>query len=617
MKKDEISRQIRALTLAGMLAAMSVVIGIFCKNILNFGDGLFRITFENFPIILSGMLFGPIIGGAVGIITDLLSYLLSFQSYPPNLIVTLGAAIIGVISGLIPKFLIKKRGVLQTVITAGTAHIIGSMIIKSIGLFQFYSWAVLFRIPTYIGIALFEILIISLLFKNGTFKKLIDSTDLKKDVENRTEMMTYDEALKYIHDISWTFCKPGLERISALCERLGNPQADLKFVHIAGTNGKGSFSSMLDSVLRAAGYKTGLYTSPYIVEFCERMRVNGENIPKDELARITSEVKPIADAMEDKPTEFELITAIAFLYFKRQNCDVVILEAGMGGRLDSTNIIENPLLSVITGVALDHTAFLGDTVEKIAKEKAGIIKAGAPVLYGGESDEAYKIIKAEALRLGSDITRTDRAKIEVSSYTLESTELSYGELKDIKIGLLGSYQPCNAANVIEAVYALRNVGMDIPDSALREGLALAKWPARFEIIHNREVTVIFDGAHNPEGVRYAKESVKKYFGDKKVVLVTGLLRDKDYELEADLMKEISDIAYTITPTSERALSAEDYKNVLTKHGFIAYATSSPREALSLAMEKAKAENTAVVCLGSLYVYSEIISALDEINKENI
>ena len=181
--------------------------------------------------------------------------------------------------------------------------------------------------------------------------------------------MNYTDALEYIHGVSWTFCKPGLERIGELCERLGHPEKKLKFIHVAGTNGKGSTSAMLDSVLRAAGYRVGLYTSPYIRIFNERMRINGENIANDELAALTEYIKPIADEMTDSPTEFELITALAFEYFARNNCDIVVLEAGMGGRLDSTNVIDTSVLSIITGIALDHTAFLGDTVEKIANER--------------------------------------------------------------------------------------------------------------------------------------------------------------------------------------------------------------------------------------------------------
>ena len=200
--------------------------------------------------------------------------------------------------------------------------------------------------------------------------------------------MNYKQSLEYIHSISWTFCKPGLDRIRKLCSRLGDPQKGMKFIHVAGTNGKGSFCSMMSSILIADGYKTGLFTSPYIRFFNERMQINGEPITDNELAEITTQVRPIAESMNDSPTEFELITAVAFVYFKKHNCDVVVLEAGMGGKLDSTNIIEESLLSVITGVALDHTAFLGETVEKIAAEKAGIIKSLCPILFGGTDASA-------------------------------------------------------------------------------------------------------------------------------------------------------------------------------------------------------------------------------------
>ena len=197
--------------------------------------------------------------------------------------------------------------------------------------------------------------------------------------------MTYQEALDYIHSVCWKGSRPGLERTIELTERLGRPQDTLKFIHVAGTNGKGSTSAMLASILQQAGYKVGLYTSPFILRFNERMRINGEDVPDEELAQITALVRPHADAMEDTPTEFELITAIALCYFARNHCDYVVFEVGMGGRLDSTNVIaaESVAASVITGIAMDHTAFLGDTPEKIAAEKAGIIKANVPVVYGG------------------------------------------------------------------------------------------------------------------------------------------------------------------------------------------------------------------------------------------
>lgn len=420
--------------------------------------------------------------------------------------------------------------------------------------------------------------------------------------------MTYDEALEYIHGISWTFCKPGLSRISALCEALGHPERELRFVHIAGTNGKGSTSSMLESVLRAAGYKTGLYTSPYIYRFNERMRVMGRDIPDGTLAEITEYVKGFADALTDTPTEFELITAIAFEYFRRERCDVVILEAGMGGRLDSTNVIRNPLLSIITGIALDHTAFLGDTVEKIAAEKAGIIKDSAPVLYGGDSDSAYEVIRAHAAELGSEIYRKDSLALRVRCATLSGTEFDYKARERVKIGLLGLYQPKNAALVLDAVDILRERGLNIPEDAVYSGLLSAAWRARFEIIR-REPLTIFDGAHNPEGIEVAVESIKHYFGTERVAVVTGVLRDKDYRAVAKKISEVAARVFTITPDNPRALPAEEYAELFNNEGIPATHTKSIAEALSLGTEYAGSTGCALFSLGSLYTYVDIINNL--------
>lgn len=419
--------------------------------------------------------------------------------------------------------------------------------------------------------------------------------------------MTYDKALSYIHGVSNFFCKPGLERITALCEMLGHPERDLKFIHVAGTNGKGSFCSMTDSVLRAAGYKVGLYTSPYIYEFNERMRVNGENIPNATLCELTEYVKQFADKMEDSPTEFELITAIAFEYFKREAVDVVVLEVGMGGRFDSTNIIRNPLLSVITGIALDHVAFLGDTVEKIAGEKAGIIKDASPIIYGGEDDVAREVIKSVAKAQGSEYYETDYSALSVIRTDLSGTEFSYrGE--EMKISLLGLYQPKNASLVLDAVKLLRQRGLSIPDSAVKAGLENAKWRARFEIIE-REPLVIFDGAHNAQGIRAAVDSIKAYFGDKKICVFTGVLKDKDYNAIAKTLSEVADTAFTITPDNPRSLSAEEYAEVLRKVGINATPCESVKEALALGKAAADKKGTALCCLGSLYTYVEVINAL--------
>jgi dihydrofolate synthase/folylpolyglutamate synthase len=417
--------------------------------------------------------------------------------------------------------------------------------------------------------------------------------------------MTYEEALEYIHGVSWTFCKPGLERISELCERLGNPEKKLRFVHVAGTNGKGSFCSMLDSVLRAAGYKVGLYTSPYIREFNERMRVDGKNIENEALADITERVRPIAEAMTDKPTEFELITAIAFQYFYEAGCDVVILEAGMGGRLDSTNVIREPYLSVITGIALDHTDYLGDTVEKIALEKAGIIKDTSPILYGGEDDAAREVIREVARERASAFYDVDYRRIENLTSTLDGSEFDFDGYKGIKINLLGLYQPKNAALVLSAVNILNKVGLNISPDAVRLGLSVAKWPARFEIIC-RDPLVIFDGAHNPQGISSAVASIQHYFGDEKVFVLTGVLRDKDHRFIAGELSKIADRAFTLTPMSPRALSAEDYAAELSEFGVSATPFPDIGSALLSAKSEAKANGKPLVCLGSLYTYCDLI-----------
>ena len=423
--------------------------------------------------------------------------------------------------------------------------------------------------------------------------------------------MTYEEALEYIHGVSWTFCKPGLDRTRDLCAALGNPQDCLKFIHVAGTNGKGSFCSMLDSVLRAAGYRVGLYTSPYITVFNERMRVNGANIPNDTLAEITEYVRPIADKMTDKPTEFELITAIAFEYFRREGCDVVILEAGMGGRLDSTNIINTPILSVITGIALDHTAFLGDTVEKIAAEKAGIIKT-APVLYGGEDKAARAVIKAKADECGVPFIEPDYSLIDGLVADLRGTCFTYRHHENIKINLLGLYQPKNASLVLEAVDALDVIGMPVPESAILAGLESARWSARFEIV-NHSPLVIFDGAHNPQGIASAVESIAHYFGDRKVAVITGVLKDKDYEFIASRLATVASYAFTITPDNPRALTAAEYAAVLSKNGVKATPTASIHEAVTLAVSEADKRGDAIVCLGSLYTYCEIIPEIEKLD----
>ena len=425
-------------------------------------------------------------------------------------------------------------------------------------------------------------------------------------------MMTYDEALAFIHKVNPMFCNPGLERINALCQTLGNPQDSLKFIHVAGTNGKGSTSSMLSSTLRSAGYRVGLYTSPFILRFNERIRVDGEEIPDGDLARMTERIRPIAETMEDKPTEFELITAIAFDYFKERGCDVVVLECGLGGRFDATNVIKTSILSLITGISKDHVAILGDSIEKIAWEKAGIIKPSVPVIFGGEDEVAREVIAKEAKENCSPFYTVDHKKIKIKSADLSGSEFDFGDYEGIKIKLLGLYQPRNAAMVLSAVNQLKEEGLYIPDEAVRDGLLKARWAARFEIV-NENPTIIFDGSHNAEGISAAKESVIRYFGQEKVIVISGVLKDKEYEKIAEDIAEIASEVFAITPENPRALDAQKYAEVIKEKGAAATSCEGIEEALSKAIGTAKKNNSAVVILGSLYTYGDVIRAIRSIS----
>ena len=421
--------------------------------------------------------------------------------------------------------------------------------------------------------------------------------------------MNYNEAIEYIHSVNWMFCNPGLDRVKTLCKALGDPQDSLKFIHVAGTNGKGSFCAMTDSVLRAQGYRVGLFTSPYIMEFGERMRVDGENISDDELCSLVERVKPIADAMEDKPTEFELITALAFLYFAEKRCDYVVLECGLGGRLDATNVVKTSILSVITGIALDHTAILGDTHEKIAAEKAGIIKKGVPALWCGAHDGAERVIREKAAEVGARFERIDRSTMKIKRMTLDGTDFDFGEHKNMHIPLLGSYQPLNAANVLSAIDLLRGLGVEIGDEAIRAGLADVVWHARFEII-NRSPLIIADGGHNPEGIDGAVDSIKQYFTER-VGIVTGVMADKDYRYMAGRMAEVADKVFCLTPDNPRALSSEEYARVFEDLSISAVACASVDDAVGKAMEWGREHNMPIICLGSLYMYGEIRGSLNK------
>ncbi len=420
--------------------------------------------------------------------------------------------------------------------------------------------------------------------------------------------MTYQEALSFIHSNFWQGSKPGLERTRELLSRMGDPQDRLKFIHVAGTNGKGSFCAMLSSILSQAGLRVGCYTSPYILRFNERMRINGQDIPDDTLASLAEFIRPFAEAMEDKPTEFELITALAMEYFAREFCDVVVLECGMGGRLDSTNVISTPVLSVITGISKDHTAFLGNTVAAIAAEKAGIIKEGVPVLFCSQDPEALAVIEQTAQAKNAPLFSVSREGLLLHRCDKEGSLFSWGGFERLFVPLAGTYQPQNAQNVLEAVKLLRRAGFSISDEAVKTGLSQVVWPARYQRISS-DPEIFFDGGHNPEGVDAAVSATKHCFPKEKLILVTGVMADKDVSYMAARMAEVAREVFCLTPDNPRALPAKEYAKVFASLGLPAHACSSPAEALWQAAKKAKADNCAVLCLGSLYMYGQLLQAL--------
>ena len=416
--------------------------------------------------------------------------------------------------------------------------------------------------------------------------------------------MTYTQALKYIHSVTWRGSIPGLSRIEELAARLGNPEKELKFIHIGGTNGKGSTSAYLTAVLRAAGYRVGTFTSPYVRTFNERIAIDGKPVSNYMLATATEAVKPHADKMADKPTEFELITAIGLEIFRRKKVDVVVLEVGLGGRFDSTNIIDAPLASLITGISFDHTQLLGDTLAKIAWEKAGIIKHGCPAVTARLADEASEVILTEANEKGSPVSVVSPEKITVHSDTLDGIVMDYGEFKNLKTTLIGGYQPLNIALVCEAVKVLRTRGLEISDSALYTGIANAKWHARFELLSKEPLTV-FDGGHNDEGVRAAIDTAKKVFGGKNVVLLTGVMADKSY---SDMVKIIApnvEEVFTLKVDNPRALDAASLAAVYESEGVKATANDSIKVSLRAAKKRAMELGLPLLILGSLYLYKDI------------
>ena len=416
--------------------------------------------------------------------------------------------------------------------------------------------------------------------------------------------MKIDACMAYIHKTLWLGSKPGLSRTRELLARMGNPEKKLKFIHVVGTNGKGSSCAMLSLILSRSGYRVGTFVSPYIVHFNERIQINGAPISDADLCDVVEFVKPHADAMEDSPTEFELITAVGFEYFTRKGCDIVVLEAGMGGAMDSTNVIETPLVSLFTAIGMDHKDQLGATVEEIARTKAGILKKGTRAVFNGDEAAALPVLEDECQKLEIPLTVPNRNAVRIAESDLTGSTFDYKDYEALRVGLSGIHQVQNAIAVIEVVEALRAQGWAVSEEALRYGLENVRWPARFEVLR-RKPFVIFDGAHNLNGVRRLRENVERYFPGKKLVMLMGVMGDKDYNPMLDLMMPLCKRLYTVTPNNPRALPAATLAELGAARGVPAEAIALTQEGVQGVLGKME-EDEVLLMMGSLYMYGDLV-----------
>lgn len=416
--------------------------------------------------------------------------------------------------------------------------------------------------------------------------------------------MTYEQALAAIHWAPWQKSVPGLKRIGELMQLLGNPQDTLKFVHIAGSNGKGSVAAMTASVLHRAGYITGLCTSPYIVRFNERIQINGVPIPDDDLVVVTEKVLACAKKMQEHPTEFELVSAITFTYFAERHCDIVVLEVGLGGRLDATNIIKAPLAAVITAIGLEHTALLGNTVEKIAAEKAGIIKTGTTAAVSDQPENIIDVIRAICRERAVPLCVARKSAIRRLSQNPGGQQLLYHGEQTYQLPLLGAHQLQNVCTVLSIIEILRRKGFSVSEQAVGEGLKSTRWPGRFELL-SRSPDFFVDGGHNPQCAGAIKATLDELFPNKKICFLLGVLADKNYRGIIEPVLPIMKRVVAITPPNPRAMAAKEL-SVLLRCEYNVEAQPCDTVAEGVANILKQAEPSDVICAyGSLYSVGEI------------
>lgn len=413
-------------------------------------------------------------------------------------------------------------------------------------------------------------------------------------------MENFTEPSDYLRIAAKRGIKPGLSRIRSICDALGDPQNNMRIIHVAGTNGKGSFCAMMSAVLSAQGFRVGCFNTPALVSPCDCLRINGKPCTRHDLNQVLADIIPVCERLEDKPTEFEVITAAAFVYFLKNRCDIAIIECGMGGDTDATNVIGAPLLSVITNVQLDHTSFLGNTYDQIALHKSGIIKPGCPALYGGTY--AKEVVCKVAMQRRSQLFITDRSRFRLTGQSISGISFTTDGSNELNVSLAGKYQLDNAANVITAVEILREKGLIISDDALRYGLSHVSWQGRFEIM-SRKPLVIFDGAHNPDGIRQTADTLKICLPGQ-FILLTGVMADKDYALYPQMLGKQISCAVTVPPDNPRALPSDKLAQVFEENGVRSFPADSVSDGVMLAYALACHLQLPLVALGSLYMYAD-------------
>lgn len=420
--------------------------------------------------------------------------------------------------------------------------------------------------------------------------------------------MDYETAMIKLRGEVCSGIKLGLQNIKTLMEKLGNPQDKLKIIHIAGTNGKGSCTSFVNSALVSQGYKVGMFTSPSIYNFEERIRINNKNIPEDKLIDLMNEVREVAETMEVFPADFELVTAIAFLYFYREKCDFAIMEVGLGGRLDATNVAQNPLITLITSISLDHQQFLGNTIPEIALEKAGIIKENVPLVLYSQSKEAMDSIIGVANSKNSKVILNDLEKIELLENTKNGQIINYKDFKNLKINLLGSHQINNATISLELLEQLRKMGFEISNESIYNGFSSVTWPCRFELV-SKNPDFILDGAHNIDGIDKFISNMNFYYKDNKKIGIFGVLADKDYNEMLAKIVPCFDVFLTVRPDSDRAMESKELKERIEKlTEKKVYSFENYQDAINKAIEISK-EDDVISAFGSLYFVGEVRNLL--------